>query len=67
MNPGDAGAARNVSFSRMALHRGNIIANFVFFFTCSYIQEDTSFVEFSPKHELKEVYDHVGRKVSAQE
>jgi hypothetical protein len=30
------------------------------------VEEDTSFVEFSPKHELKEVYDHIGRKVSAE-
>ena len=30
-----------------------------------WVEEDTSFVEFSPKQELKEVYDHIGRKVSA--
>jgi hypothetical protein len=29
------------------------------------VDEDTSFVEFSPKRELKDVYDHIGRKVSA--
>ena len=28
--------------------------------------EDTSFVEFSPKQELKAVYDHIGRKVAGQ-
>jgi len=27
--------------------------------------EDVSFVEFSPKHELKHVYDHIGEKVAA--
>jgi hypothetical protein len=27
------------------------------------VDEDTSFVEFSPKQRLKEVYDHIGRKV----
>ena len=31
-----------------------------------WVDEDTSFVEFSPKRELKEVYDHIGRKVSAE-
>jgi len=30
-----------------------------------WVKEDTSFVEFSPKSELKEVYDHIGRKLSA--
>ena len=30
-----------------------------------WVEEDTSFVEFSPKHELKEVYDHIGKKVEA--
>ena len=30
-----------------------------------WVDEDTSLVEFSPKHELKEVYDHIGRKLSA--
>lgn len=30
-----------------------------------WVEEDTSFVEFSPKHQLKEVYDHIGNKVSA--
>ena len=29
------------------------------------VEEDTTFVEFSPKRELKEVYDHIGRKVAA--
>jgi hypothetical protein len=29
------------------------------------VEEDTSLVEFSPKHELKEVYDHIGRKIAA--
>ena len=31
------------------------------------VEEDTSFVEFSPKRELKDVYDHIGRKLSAPE
>lgn len=30
-----------------------------------WVDEDTTLVEFSPKRELKEVYDHIGRKVSA--
>ncbi len=30
-----------------------------------WVDEDTSLVEFSPKHALKEVYDHIGRKLSA--
>jgi len=30
-----------------------------------WVEEDTSFVEFSPKHELKQVYDHIGGKVAA--
>ena len=29
------------------------------------VEEDTSFVEFSPRQELKEVYDHIGRKLAA--
>ena len=29
-----------------------------------WVHEDTSFVEFSPKQGLKEIYDHIGRKVS---
>ena len=29
------------------------------------VDEDTTLVEFSPRHELKAVYDHIGRKVSA--
>jgi len=29
------------------------------------VEEDTSFVEFSPKHELKEVYGHIGKKMEA--
>lgn len=29
------------------------------------VDEDTAFVEFSPKRELKDVYDHIGRKLSA--
>ena len=29
------------------------------------VEEDTSFVEFSPKKELKEVYDHIGDKLAA--
>jgi len=28
------------------------------------VDEDTTFVEFSPKKELEEVYDHIGRKIS---
>ncbi len=28
-----------------------------------WVEEDTSFVEFSPKSELKEVYDHIGKKL----
>ena len=27
-----------------------------------WVEEDTSFVEFSPKKALKEVYDHIGKK-----
>ncbi|MBU0982821.1 MAG: cupin domain-containing protein [candidate division Zixibacteria bacterium] len=30
-----------------------------------WVEEDTSFVEFSPKHELKAVYDHIGKKMAA--
>lgn len=30
-----------------------------------WVDEDTSFVEFSPKKELKEVYDHIGKKLAA--
>lgn len=30
-----------------------------------WVDEDTRFVEFSPKQPLKEVYDHIGRKVAA--
>lgn len=30
-----------------------------------WVKEDTSFVEFSPKKELKIVYDHIGNKVAA--
>jgi hypothetical protein len=29
------------------------------------VEEDTSFVEFSPKRELKEVYDHIRARVGA--
>ena len=29
------------------------------------VEEDTSFVEFSPKHELKELYEHVGDKIAS--
>lgn len=29
------------------------------------VDEETSFIEFSPKKELKEVYDHIGRKLAA--
>ena len=29
-----------------------------------WVEEDTSFVEFSPKKALKEVYDHIGKKLS---
>jgi hypothetical protein len=28
-----------------------------------WVEEDTSFVEFSPKQELRAVYDHIGRKI----
>ncbi len=31
-----------------------------------WVEEDTSFVEFSPRKQLKEVYDHIGKKVSAE-
>ena len=30
-----------------------------------WVKEDTTFVEFSPKKELKEVYAHIGKKLSA--
>ena len=30
-----------------------------------WVEEDTSFVEFSPKKELKVVYDHIGNKLSS--
>ncbi len=30
-----------------------------------WVEEDTSFVEFSPKEPLKEVYDHIGNKVAS--
>ncbi len=30
-----------------------------------WVEEDTSFVEFSPKKELKEVYDHIGNKLAS--
>ncbi|HXG66313.1 MAG TPA: cupin domain-containing protein [Blastocatellia bacterium] len=30
-----------------------------------WVDEDTKLVEFSPKRELKEVYEHISRKVSA--
>jgi hypothetical protein len=29
------------------------------------VEEDTSFVEFSPQKELKKVYDHIGEKLAA--
>lgn len=29
------------------------------------VEEDTSFVEFSPKNELKEVYGHIGDKIAS--
>ena len=29
-----------------------------------WVEEDTSFVEFSPKNELKELYDHIGKKMA---
>ena len=29
------------------------------------VEEDTSFVEFSPRKELKKVYDHIGKKAEA--
>ena len=29
------------------------------------VEEDTSFVEFSPKSQLKDVYDHIGKKLAA--
>ncbi len=30
-----------------------------------WVEEDTSFVEFSPKKSLKEVYDHIGNKLAS--
>jgi len=30
-----------------------------------WVEEDTSFVEFSPRKELKEVYDHIGSKLES--
>jgi len=30
-----------------------------------WVEEDTAFVEFSPKNELKKVYDHIGKKAAA--
>ena len=30
-----------------------------------WVKEDTSFVEFSPKMELKEVYDHIGKQLAS--
>ncbi|HHI03747.1 MAG: cupin domain-containing protein [Candidatus Zixiibacteriota bacterium] len=30
-----------------------------------WVEEDTSFVEFSPKKELKHLYDHIGDKLAA--
>lgn len=30
-----------------------------------WVEEDTSFVEFSPRKDLKVVYDHIGNKVAA--
>jgi hypothetical protein len=30
-----------------------------------WVEEDTSFVEFSPKKGLKEVYDHIGNKLAS--
>jgi hypothetical protein len=30
-----------------------------------WVEEDTSFIEFSPSKELKKVYDHIGRKAAA--
>jgi hypothetical protein len=29
------------------------------------VEEDTSFVEFSPKNQLRDVYDHIGKKLAA--
>jgi hypothetical protein len=28
-----------------------------------WVEEDTSFIEFSPKKQLKEVYGHIGKKL----
>ena len=30
-----------------------------------WVEEDTAFVEFSPKDQLKKVYDHIGKKAAA--
>ncbi|MBD3402694.1 cupin domain-containing protein [candidate division GN15 bacterium] len=30
-----------------------------------WVEEDTAFVEFSPKEQLKKVYDHIGEKAAA--
>ena len=30
-----------------------------------WVEEDTAFLEFSPKDELKKVYDHIGEKAAA--
>jgi hypothetical protein len=30
-----------------------------------WVEEDTSFVEFSPRKELKELYDHIGKKLAS--
>jgi len=30
-----------------------------------WVEKDTSFVEFSPRSELKEVYDHIGKKLTS--
>ncbi|MEZ5358881.1 MAG: cupin domain-containing protein [Candidatus Zixiibacteriota bacterium] len=29
------------------------------------VEEDTTFVEFSPRKELKDLYDHLGKKIAA--
>ncbi len=29
-----------------------------------WVEEDTAFVEFSPREQLKEVYDHIGKKLT---
>ncbi len=30
-----------------------------------WVEEDTAFVEFSPKQQIKKVYDHIGKKAAA--